>query len=98
MSKYHYVRKSITWDGHRYEVRGKTEMEAVERLSELLTSLQEGRVLRSGDTLVDIWYQEWKRVYKASRDLNQKKFTAIRMKNIGSILPCDRHATSSGRS
>lgn len=39
MSKYHYVRKSITWDGHRYEVRGKTEMEAVERLSELLTSL-----------------------------------------------------------
>ena len=72
MSKYHYVRKSITWDGHRYEVRGKTEMEAVERLSELLTSLQEGRVLRSGDTLVDIWYQEWKRVYKAPADLTRK--------------------------
>ena len=74
MSKYHYVRKSITWEGHRYEVRGKTEMEAVERLSELLTSLQEGRVLRSGDTLVP----GMETSLQGSRRLNQKKFTAIR--------------------
>ena len=29
MAEYHYVRKSLTWEGKRYEVRGQTETEAL---------------------------------------------------------------------
>lgn len=28
MEKYRYIRKTVTWNHHRYEVRGKTEQEA----------------------------------------------------------------------
>ena len=28
MEKYTYIRKTITWENRRYEVRGKTEQEA----------------------------------------------------------------------
>ena len=72
MAEYHYVRKSLTWEGKRYEVRGQTETEALEKLSELLSALRDGRELRSGDTLVEVWYQEWKRVYKVPSDLTKK--------------------------
>ena len=72
MAEYHYVRKTIRWGGKRYEVRGRTEAEALENLSELLSALREGRQIRSGDTLVEIWYQEWKRVYKVPSDLTRK--------------------------
>ena len=72
MSKYPYVRKTIRWKGRRYEVRGQSEAEAFEKLSELMSALRDGREIRSGDTLVEIWYQEWKRVYKESTDLTTK--------------------------
>ena len=72
MAEYRYVRKSLTWEGKRYEVRGQTETEALEKLSELLSALRDGRELRSGDTLVEVWYQEWKRVYKVPSDLTKK--------------------------
>ena len=35
MEKYTYIRKTITWDSRRYEVRGKTEQEACEKLADL---------------------------------------------------------------
>ena len=62
MSKYPYVRKTIRWKGRRYEARGQSEAEAFEKLSELMSALRDGREIRSGDTLLEIWYQEWKRV------------------------------------
>ena len=36
MKKYNYVRKTITWEGKRYEVTGKTEKEALEKLAEFM--------------------------------------------------------------
>ena len=39
MEKYTYIRKTITWDSRRYEVRGKTEQEACEKLADLVVSL-----------------------------------------------------------
>ena len=38
MEKYSYIRKTITWQNRRYEVRGKTEQEACDKLAELITS------------------------------------------------------------
>ena len=39
MEKYTYIRKTITWENRRYEVRGKTEQEACDKLAELVASL-----------------------------------------------------------
>ena len=50
MAAYKYIKKRITWDGKRYEVRGKTEAEALEKLAELLDALKDGRPVTSGDT------------------------------------------------
>lgn len=72
MAEYHYVRKSVRWEGKRYEVRGQTEAETLEKMVELLAALRDGRSIRNGDTLVEIWYQEWKRVYKVPSDLTRK--------------------------
>ena len=43
MAAYKYIKKRITWDGKRYEVRGKTEAEALEKLAELLDALKDGQ-------------------------------------------------------
>lgn len=40
MDKYTYIRKTITWQNRRYEVRGKTEQEACDKLAKLITSLK----------------------------------------------------------
>ena len=72
MAEYHYVRKSVRWEGKRYEVRGQTEAETLEKMVELLAALRDGRSIRNGDTLVEIWYQEWKRVYKVPSDITRK--------------------------
>ncbi len=72
MAAYKYIKKRITWDGKRYEVRGKTEAEALEKLAELLDALKDGRPVTSGDTYVNDWFQEWKRVYKIPSDLTRK--------------------------
>ena len=44
MEKYTYIRKTITWENRRYEVRGKTEQEACDKLAELVASLNRGRI------------------------------------------------------
>ena len=44
MEKYTYIRKTITWENRRYEVRGKTEQEACDKLAELVASLNRGEL------------------------------------------------------
>ena len=38
MEKYTYIRKTITWENRRYEVRRKTEQEACDKLAEMVAS------------------------------------------------------------
>lgn len=40
MEKYIFIRKTVTWQNRRYEVRGKTEQEAYDKLTELVASLK----------------------------------------------------------
>ena len=54
MEKYTYIRKTITWENRRYEVRGKTEQEACDKLAELVASLNRGEFATSGNPTVDI--------------------------------------------
>lgn len=67
VQKYSYVRKTYTFDGHRYEVRGKTEKEAVEKLAELKSSLRRGEQGVSSNMLAADWCRKWLEVYVKPR-------------------------------
>lgn len=87
MEKYTYIRKTITWEGRRYEVRGKTEQEACEKLAELITALKQGELAISGDTTVDQWYLQWKATYKEPAGLTKKSLGLYDEKYNGYISP-----------
>ena len=57
MEKYTYIRKTVTWQNRRYEVRGKTEQEACDKLAELITSL--APYAAAGSTTADQWFIQW---------------------------------------
>lgn len=59
---YHYVRRTATYNGKRYEARGKTAKEAERKLAEKLQAAKAGEL--SGDMTVDSWFQEWMETYK----------------------------------
>ena len=72
MEKYTYIRKTITWDSRRYEVRGKTEQEACEKLADLVVSLKRGEFAASGQTTVEQWFQQWMQTYKIPSGITPK--------------------------
>ena len=72
MEKYTYIRKTITWDSRRYEVRGKTEQEACEKLADLVISLKRGEFAASGQTTVEQWFQQWMQTYKIPSGITPK--------------------------
>ena len=53
MEKYTYIRKTITWQHRRYEVRGKTEQAACDKLAKLITRLKNAPYAAAGYTTVD---------------------------------------------
>ena len=87
MKNYVYVRKSVTWGGRRYEVRGKTEEEACAKLAQLLESLHERDLTVSVDATVDQWFQRWKEVYKESSGITPKSLALYDEKYEGYIRP-----------
>ena len=56
MQKYTYLRKTFTFGGRRYEVRGKSEEEVFDKFIELLTNLRQGEEALT----VDKWFRQWK--------------------------------------
>lgn len=87
MATYNYVRKKITWEGKRYEVRGQSEAEALEKLTELLEQLKSGGPITNGDTTVDTWFCQWKQVYKDQSDLIPKSLKLYTEKYYKYISP-----------
>ena len=87
MGNYTYVRKTVTWSGRRYEVRGKTEEEACEKLAELVGALERGELALSGDTTVDQWYRQWKAIYKDPAGLTPKSLSLYDEKYNNYISP-----------
>lgn len=86
-TRYKYVRKTMTWEGKRYEVTGKTEMEALEKLAELKVRLKNGEIVMSQETTVDRWFQEWFALYKAPGGLTEKSLAMYPQKYKNSISP-----------
>lgn len=87
MGNYMYIRKTVTWEGRRYEVRGKTEEEACQKLAELVAALERGELALSGDTSVDRWYLQWKATYKDAAGLTPKSLGLYDEKYRGYISP-----------
>lgn len=86
MEKYSYIRKTITWDHRRYEVRGKTEQEACDKLAQLIASLQRGEQTAESLT-VDQWFTQWRDTYKAPSGLTPKSLGLYDEKYRGYIGP-----------
>ena len=91
MKNYVYVRKSVTWGGRRYEVRGKTEEEACAKLAQLLESLHERDLTVSVDATVDQWFRRWKEVYKEPSGITPKSLALYDEKYEGYIRPAIGH-------
>lgn len=87
MEKYTYIRKTLTWEGRRYEVRGKTEQEACDKLSELLSDLRQREFSTNGETTVDQWFLQWLETYKAPSGITRKSLGLYHEKYQGYIGP-----------
>nr|DAD96971.1 MAG TPA: Integrase [Myoviridae sp. ctr0w28] len=75
MAEYKYVRKTIRYGGKRYEVTGKTELEALEKLAELKSRLKRGELTVGENMTVDAWYREWKALYKEPSGITDKSLS-----------------------
>jgi len=83
--RYRYIRKTLTWKGRRYEVRGHTEEEACLRLAQLLTDLKNGEAREM--LTVDQWFRQWLELYKEPTGLTKKSLETYEEKYRCYIAP-----------
>lgn len=62
-----YIRKTFTFEGKRYTVRGKTEKEAIMKMANKLRDLEEGKVVVSGNMTVRDWTNKCIETYKVGQ-------------------------------
>lgn len=82
-----YVRRTVTWEGKRYVVRGNTEREADKKLGELLSKLKRGEFTIGENSSVDRWYKEWISLYKENSGITKKSLGTYDEKYYGYISP-----------
>ena len=73
-----YERVTFTYEGKRYERKGKTQSEAYEKAAELKAALKRGEVGVSGNMTVEAWTSEWLETYKV-HSVGQKQYKAYKM-------------------
>lgn len=64
---YNYIRKVISYNGHRYEVYGKTEAEANRKAGKKLAELERGDIGISGSMTVKRWCETFVAAYVTPR-------------------------------
>ena len=74
-----YIRKTFTFEGKRYTVRGKTEKEAIMKMANKQRDLQEGKVVVSGDMTVRDWTEKCIATYKTGQNEETRKRYEYRM-------------------
>lgn len=77
-----YIRKTFTYEGKRYTVRGKTEKEAIMKMANKIRDLEDGKVVVSGDMTVRAWTEKCIETYKTGQS------EATRQKYIARINHC----------
>lgn len=85
--KYTYIRKTFTFGGRRYEVSGKTEAEAIEKMVLQKQKLESEAAAESGSATVSQWYARWLALYKAEQGLTQKSLSTYDEKFRNYIKP-----------
>ena len=65
--EYNYVRKTFTYDGKRYTVRGKTEKEAIIKMANRIRDLEDGTYIINGNTTVEVWANKCVETYKTNQ-------------------------------
>lgn len=76
-----YIKKTFTFDGKRYYVRGKTEAEAIKKMALKERDLQEGRIAVSGNMAVSTWAYKAVEIYKTNQKDITRKVYLQRMKH-----------------
>lgn len=66
------VRKTMRYNGKQYQAYGKTEREAMLKLTEKITALKRGETAIGGTMTVDAWYKQWKTTYKEPKEMTAK--------------------------
>ena len=82
-----YIRKTTTWQGRRYEVRAKTEAEAIEKLAILKDQLKRGERSDGENMTVSAWFAEWLEIYKQPAGLTEKSLAMYQEKFDNYIRP-----------
>lgn len=75
---YNYVRKTFTYNGTRYEIKGKTEAEAIERMALKREELRRGEATSGGNMPVSKWFAQWLELYKTPAGLTPKSLGMYR--------------------
>lgn len=70
--RYNYVRKTAKINGKRLEAYGKTEREAILKLSAKIEAVKRGEDATSGAMTVDTWFEQWLETYKKPKGLTSK--------------------------
>lgn len=81
------VRKSFTFEGKRYWVRGKNEEDAIVQRAVMLAELKRGSTQVSGSMTVRQWAKIWLETYIDSRDITAKSAAMYHEKLNIYILP-----------
>lgn len=74
-----YIRKTFTYEGKRYTVRGKTEKEAIMKMANKIRDLEEGTFVLSGNTSVRDWALRCVETYKTNQSAITRKTYLSRM-------------------
>lgn len=78
-----YVRKSFTFEGKRYFVKGKTEEEAIIKRAEKKKELESGRVVVASSMTVSDWAYRAVDTYKTrQKEITKKKYVGNMRHNI----------------
>lgn len=85
--KKYQFRKTMTWEGKRYDIKGDSELEVLEKLAALKVSLQRGEKTVGRNSTVDRWFEEWLDVYKRPAGLTTKSLAIYTQKYYGYISP-----------
>ena len=76
-----YIRKTFTFEGKRYTVRGKTEKEAIMKMANKQRDLEEGRVVVSGNMTVEAWALKANTVYRPKQASKTRKSDIAKMRS-----------------
>lgn len=82
-----YIRKTKRYNGKQYQAYGKTELEAMEKLAEIMAAVKRGEETISSSMTVNAWFNQWMETYKEPKGLTDKSLGMYRAKYNHYIKP-----------